>query len=253
MVAYSSGNHAQGVAAAAELYGIAATIVMPADAPAIKIANTKSYGAGVVFYDRYGESREEIAADIMRDTGAHLIRPYDDPGIIAGQGTCALEVIQQAETALDVFVACCGGGGLSAGCALAFAALSPRTEIYIAEPADFDDFARSLEIGTRQGNDPAARSICDALLSQMPGELTFAINRRLLTAGLRVTDAEVGRAMALAFHHLKVVVEPGGAAALAAVLSGKVDISGQTAAVTLSGGNVDPDLFCETIRKAEAG
>ncbi|MEX0759271.1 MAG: threonine/serine dehydratase [Tistlia sp.] len=243
VLAYSSGNHAQGVAAAALLLGLPATIVMPADAPAVKVANTRAYGATVVFYDRYGDDREAIAAELLEKTGATLVRPYDDPLIVAGQGTCGLELVRQArglEATLDAVLVCCGGGGLTAGTALSVKALSPETEVYSVEPESFDDTARSLAGGARVGNRPEARSICDALLSPTPGVLTFALNRRLVSGGLSVSDAEVERAMAFAFNRLKLVVEPGGAVALAAVLSGKIATAGRTTAIVLSGGNVDP-------------
>jgi threonine dehydratase len=246
VVAYSSGNHAQGVAAAATLLEVPATIVMPSDAPAIKLANTRSYGAEVVLYDRATEAREEIGAKIAERRGATLVRPYDDPAIIAGQGTCGLEIAHQAaalEARLDAVLICCGGGGLTAGCALALTELSPGTEIYSVEPEGFDDTARSLAGGTRMANNPAARSFCDALLAPTPGELTFAINRRLLAGGLSVSDAEVAAAMAYAFGTLKLVVEPGGAVALAALLSGRLDARGKTVALTLSGANVDPEVY----------
>jgi threonine dehydratase len=248
-----SGNHAQGVAAAAELLGIPATIVMPADAPAIKIANTKSYGAEVVLYDRYKESREEVGGKIAGERGATIVAPYDDPRVIAGQGTAGLEIAAQAKALgadLDAVIVCCGGGGLTAGCATAIASESPDTEIYIAEPEGFDDTRRSLTAGERLSNDPNARSICDALLAPTPGVLTFAINRRLVTAGYAVSDAEVRRAMAVAFADLKLVIEPGGAAALTAVLSGKFAIEGKTVAVTASGGNVDRETFAAALAQA---
>ena len=246
VVAYSSGNHAQGVAAAAALLGIPATIVMPSDAPAIKLANTRGYGAEVVLYDRNNEVREEIGAEITDRRGATLVRPYDDPAVIAGQGTCGLEIALQAaelEARLDAVLICCGGGGLSAGCALALTELCPETEIYTVEPKGFDDTARSLAAGSRVANDPAARSICDALLAPTPGELTFAINRRLVNGGLSVSDAEVAAAMTYAFKTLKLVLEPGGAAALAALLSRRLDARGRTVALTLSGANVDPEIY----------
>jgi threonine dehydratase len=250
VVAYSSGNHAQGVAAAARLLGKAATIVMPADAPAIKVENTRAYGAEVRLYDRATESREEIGAAIGARTGAALIRPYDDPRIIAGQGTVGLELAAQARergAVLDVALAPCGGGGLIAGCALALTEAFPGIAIYAVEPSDLDDTRRSLEAGARQVNAPEATSICDALLVPTPGELTFRINRQLLAGGLGVSDHEVRDAMAFAFRHLKLVVEPGGAVALAAMLSGKVPLEQRTAAVVLSGGNVDPGLFAAAI------
>ena len=249
VVAYSSGNHAQGVAAAARLLGKAATIVMPADAPGIKIASTRAHGAEVRLYDRESESREEIGAEIAARTGAALIRPYDDPRIIAGQGTIGLELARQAKACgleLELALAPCGGG-LIAGCALALTQSFPGIAIHAVEPAGLDDTARSLEAGDRQTNAPGAASICDALLIPTPGELTFALNRRLLTGGLAVTDDEVRDAMAFACRHLKLVVEPGGAVALAAVLSGKLPLEGRTVAIVLSGGNVDPALFADAI------
>jgi threonine dehydratase len=250
VVAYSSGNHAQGVAAAARLLGKAATIVMPADAPAIKIENTRAYGAEVRLYDRASESREAIGADIAARTGAALIRPYDDPRIIAGQGTVGLEIAEQARergAVLDLALAPCGGGGLIAGCALALTEAFPGIAIYAVEPAGLDDTKRSLEVGARQANAPEATSICDALLVPTPGELTFRINRQLLAGGRAVSDDEVRHAMAFAFRHLKLAVEPGGAVALAAALSGKLPLEHRTAAVVLSGGNVDPALFALAI------
>ncbi len=252
VVAYSSGNHAQGVAAAAALLGVPATIVMPKDAPAIKLANTRGYGAEVVLYDRFTEVREEIGAEIAARRGATIVRPFDDPAIIAGQGTCGLEIARQAaalEAELDAVLICCGGGGLTAGCALALAELSPRTAIYTVEPEAFDDTARSLAGGARVANDPAARSFCDALLAPTPGALTFAINRRLVTGGLSVGDAEVAAAMAYAFRTLKLVVEPGGAVALAALLSERLDARGKTVALTLSGANVDPQTYREVLNR----
>jgi threonine dehydratase len=250
VVAYSSGNHAQGVAAAAAILKVPATIVMPADAPEIKVDNTRGYGAEVVFYDRHGESREVIAEDIAKAKGAAIVRPYDDPAIIAGQGTCGLEIAEQAAgagVALDALLVCCGGGGLVAGCALALAERSPGTQVFCVEPEGFDDTGRSLVAGRRLANAPGSESFCDALLAPTPGELTFPINRRLLTGGLAVSDDEVARAMSYAFHTLKLVVEPGGAVALAAVLSGRYNVRGKAVAATLSGGNVDRALYCATL------
>jgi threonine dehydratase len=250
VVAYSSGNHAQGVAAAARLLGKAATIVMPADAPAIKIENTRAYGAEVRLYDRQRESREEIGAEIAALTGAALIRPYDDPRIIAGQGTAGLELAAEVRAhGLEIHIALvpCGGGGLIAGCALALTGAFPGIAIYAVEPEGLDDTRRSLEAGERVANAPGATSICDALLLPTPGELTFATNRELLAGGLTVSDHEVRSAIAFAFRHLKLVLEPGGAVALAAVLSGELPLAGRTAAVMLSGGNVDPALFAAAI------
>jgi threonine dehydratase len=250
VVAWSSGNHAQGVALAAALLGKRATIVMPADAPRIKQERTRALGAEIVLYDRARESREAIGAAIAERTGAAIVRPYDDPDVIAGQGTVGLEIVEQAaELGLlpDLAVVCCGGGGLIAGCATALRALLPQIRVYAAEPAGHDDTARSLARGERVANAPGVRSICDALLAPEPGALTFGINRRLLAGGLVASDAEVRRAMALAFSELKVVVEPGGAVALAALLAGRLDCRGRTVAVVLSGGNVDPDLYARVL------
>jgi len=246
VVAYSSGNHAQGVAAAAHLLGMPATIVMPADAPTIKVANTRFYGAEIVLYDRYRESREEIAQRIATERGAEILPPYDDARVIAGQGTIGIEIgeeIERRDGLIDVLIAPCSGGGLVTGCALGLVAKQGNAAVYAAEPAGLDDLRRSLEAGRRVANDPAARSICDALLAPTPGEITFALAQRLLTGSIAVTDEEVRRAMATAFSAYKLVLEPSGAAALAAVLSGKLSIVGKTVAVVASGGNVDPAAF----------
>jgi threonine dehydratase len=246
VIAYSSGNHAQGVAAAARLFGIPATIVMPSDAPRIKLANTKALGASVVLYDRVREAREEIGARLAAETGATLVKPYDDPGVIAGQGTAGLEIADQAAAigaAVDACVVCCGGGGLVAGVALGLSARGSGAAVLAAEPAGFDDTARSLAAGRRIGNEPGGKSFCDAILTPIPGEVTFEVNRRLLAGGVAVTDAEVADAMRVAFEHLKIVVEPGGAVAIAAALSGKVPVAGRTVVAVASGGNVDADVF----------
>lgn len=250
VVAWSSGNHAQGVAAAAAMLGIPATIVMPEDAPRLKIDNTRGYGAEVRLYDRWRESREEIAAGIAAQRGAVSVPPYDDPHIIAGQGTAGLELACQARdigATLDAVLAPCSGGGLIAGTATAVRHLSPGTQVYSVEPAGFDDLARSLDAGERVRNAPDARSFCDALLAPTPGELTFPIHKALLSGGLAVTDAEVSQAIAYAFSVLKLVVEPGGAVALAAVLSGKLPTAGRTVGIVLSGGNVDPGTFRDAL------
>lgn len=251
VVAYSSGNHAQGVAAAARYLKCPATIVMPADAPAMKLANTRSWGAETVLYDRFGEDREEIGARIQEERGAALIKPYDAVPTMAGQGTAALEAIAQAadrgaET-IDAFLSPCGGGGLTAGCATVLRHLSPQTEIYACEPAAFDDTTRSLTQGERVRVPDGARSICDSLLAPTPGELTFAVNRERVTAGLSVSDDEAMGAMAAAFKYLKIVVEPGGATALASVLYRKFDARGKTAVVVCSGGNVDGEIFTRAL------
>jgi threonine dehydratase len=246
VVAWSSGNHAQGVAAAAALLGITARIVMPSDAPAMKVERTRGYGAEVVLYDRVREEREAIGMALAERHGSIIVPPYDDPYIIAGQGTAGLEIAQDAAAmgvALDALFAPASGGGLIAGASLAFAATSPGTKLFSVEPEGFDDHARSLHSGQRERNARLDGSICDALMAPMPGELTFAINAMRLTAGLAVSDAEVMAAMRFAFTELKLVVEPGGAVALAALLSGKAQVKGQAVALILSGGNVDPVLF----------
>lgn len=256
VVAFSSGNHAQGVAAAARDQGMAATIVMPADAPAVKIRNTKAWGARVVLYDRDKDDREAIGAGIAAETGATLVRPYDDPAIIAGQGTVGLEAIAQAQALLghgpDAVMVPCGGGGLVSGVALAVADRAPGTQVFAVEPAGFDDTARSFAAGQRMGAPPAPRSICDALLGPMPGIVTFPILSRTV-AGVRVVDDEaVRRAMAVAFDAFRLVVEPGGAVALAALLADPEPWRGRTVLVVCSGGNVEPSLFAEAVAAGEA-
>jgi threonine dehydratase len=257
VVAFSSGNHAQGVAAAAAQLGTKATIVMPSNAPAVKVANTRGYGAQVVLYDRIKESREAIAGAIVAKTGATLVPPYDDPDIIAGQGTCGLELTEQAEALgarLDAVIAPASGGGLAAGIGIALADRMPRARIFAAEPKGYDDVARSLRNGRRLKNSPAPASLCDALMAPQPGRITFAILRRLKARGVSVSDAEVMAAMRLGFAPFHIVVEPGGAAALAAVLAGRVPLRGKCVAVVCSGGNVDPAIFAaaltDTGRKA---
>ena len=250
VVAFSSGNHAQGVAAAAAILGLRATIVMPEDAPAAKIANTRALGADIVLYDRWRENREQIAADIASARDALLVPPFDDPWVVAGQGTVGLEMVADAAAiglTFDMVLVPAGGGGLAAGVGLAFDGLSPGTAVYSAEPVGFDDHARSLAAGAIVANDPAARSICDALQAPMPGRLTFALNQRKLTGGLSATDAEVLRAMRFAFETLKLVVEPGGAVGLAALLAGRIDARDKTVGIVLSGGNVDAAMFARAL------
>ena len=250
VVAWSSGNHAQGVAYAARLLAMRATIVMPSDAPRIKIANTQRLGAEVVLYDRERESREEIATRLTEERGSTLVPSFEDAHIMAGQGTVGLEVTRQAEAAgadLGHVLVPCGGGGLIAGVATAMKATMPNVDIYAVEPALFDDTTRSLAAGTRQRNERVSGSICDALLAPTPGEMTFAVNQRLLTGGLTVDDAAVKRAMVCAFERLKLVVEPGGAVALAALLEGQLPHTEKAIAVVLSGANVDPHLFAQIL------
>jgi len=251
VVAFSSGNHAQGVACAARLLGVPATIVMPADAPRVKMQNTLALGAEVVTYDRLRESREQIAARLAAERRAVLVPSFDDPDIIAGQGTVGLEIAEQAAelgVALDDVIVCTSGGGLVAGTALAIRALSPATRVWTAEPQGHDDYRRSLAAGRRESNAPGVRSICDALLAPEPGVLTFEINRRLLAGGIAVSDAAVKDAIAYAARTLKLVVEPGGAVALASVLAGKIESGGRTIAVVLSGGNIDDELLREVLK-----
>jgi threonine dehydratase len=255
VVTFSSGNHAQGVAAAAEILGIPAVIVMPSDAPAIKLANTRDFGAEIVTYDRWTQDREQVAAVFQRERGAVLVKPFDERDIIAGQGTVGLEVIAELSRrglSLDAFVANSSGGGLIAGCALAFKARSPDTKLYCAEPAGFDDHARSLTAGRRVANAPGGSSICDALLAPQPGELTFAINQPALAGGLVASDDEVRIAMATAFQEFKIVVEPGGAVGLAAALAGRLPGEPQLVTVVASGGNVDPAVFLSAIAAVHA-
>lgn len=253
VVAFSSGNHAQGVAAAAQMLGMPAWIIMPEDAPAIKIARTKAFGATVVPYDRYTQDREKMGQELQAKYGATLVKPYDDPNIISGQGTVGLEIAQQCQAmgvTPDAVVVCCGGGGLVSGTALALSGALPGVPVYSAEPAGFDDTKRSLEAGTRVKNDPNARSICDALLAPTPGEMTFALNSKLLKGGFAVTDEEVKRAMATLFQEFKLVAEPGGAVAATAVLAGKLPIKGKTVVAVVSGGNVDPATFADALSLA---
>ena len=252
VVAFSSGNHAQGVAAAAKMLGIAATIVMPSDAPAIKLANTRALGAEVVLYDRFNEDREAIARRLVGERGATLVPAYDDPHVVAGQGTAGFELMQQAaELGLtpDQVLVPTSGGGLTAGTAIAVRALAPGAVVHGVEPEAFDDTRRSLAAGTLLRNPPEARSICDALQSSPPGTLTFAINRELLAGILTVSDPEVQAAMACAFRDLKLVVEPGGAVAFAAALAGKIPLAGRTTAIVLSGGNVDWGTFAAALAR----
>jgi threonine dehydratase len=253
VVAFSSGNHAQGVAAAARLLGLRATIVMPADAPASKIARTRGFGAEVVLYDRLREDREAIARGIATERGATVVPPYDDPLIIAGQGTVGREIgedLAALGVQPDVVAACASGGGLVAGTAVAITARFPDAKVFAAEPAFYDDHARSLAAGRRVAHEATTPTICDALMAAMPGEITFAINGQLLSGAVSASEAEVGRAVAFAFRELKLVVEPGGAVALAALLAGRFDLRGRTAAIVLSGGNIDADLHARLLAAA---
>jgi len=250
VVAFSSGNHAQGVAAAAKILEMQATIVMPADAPLSKRERTKSYGAEVVLYDRDRDDREAISRGIAEKRGATLVKPYDDPFVIAGQGTAGREIAEDMAAlglSPDIVVAPASGGGLIAGVATAVKARYPQAEIVVAEPESFDDHGISLTAGHREPHPPAGRTICDALMALMPGEMTFAINSKLLARGVTASDKEVGAAVAFAYRELKLVVEPGGAVGLAALLAGRLDVSGKNVVIVLSGGNVDADLFAELV------
>ncbi|MGJ3258857.1 MAG: threonine ammonia-lyase [Rhodospirillales bacterium] len=249
VVAFSSGNHAQGVAAAATLMGMKSTIIMPKDAPKAKIDNTRALGGTVVLYDRLTESREEIGERMQKEQGAILVKPYDEPLIIAGQGTIGLEIAEQVDdidAKPDAVIVPAGGGGLISGTALAISE-TLSCPVYSAEPDTYDDHKRSLEAGSRQPVPDGAVSICDALLAPIPGELTFALNSRLLAGGLSVTDDEALRAMRTAMLSLKIVVEPGGAVALAAALTQKIDLKGKTVVAVCSGGNADPEMLSRAL------
>lgn len=250
VVAWSSGNHAQGVAAAGTLLGIRTAIVMPGDAPRLKLENTRRLGGEPILYDRFSGDREAIARDIAARRGASLVPSYDHVDIIAGQGTVGLEIVRQCEeigVTPDQVLIPCSGGGLIAGSAVAIRELAPGTALYAVEPEGMDDTGRSLRAGHRVANDSSARSICDALQAATPGQLTFEINRELLAGGITVSDREVENAMRFAFRNLKLVVEPGGAVALAAILAGKVETKDKATVIVLSGGNVDAELFARVL------
>lgn len=250
VIAYSSGNHAQGVALAAQQFGISAVIVMPSDAPQMKIDNTRALGAEVVLYDRMTEDRDAIGTRLAIERGLSLIKPFDEPEVIAGQGTCGLEIATQAAelgvTKADVIV-CCGGGGLTSGIALALEARAPGMRVRPAEPQNFDDVARSLASGRIEHNARPTGSLCDAIVTMQPGDITFPILHRLCGPGLVVSEDEAQKAMAQAFARLKLVVEPGGAVALAAALYHADQIQGDTVIVTVSGGNVDRSVFLRAL------
>jgi threonine dehydratase len=250
VIAYSSGNHAQGVAYAAKLHGVAAVIVMPSDAPKLKIANTRAFGAEVVLYDRFTEDRDAIGQRIAAERGLTLIKPYDEPLVIAGQGTLGLELGPQLAahgmTSGDVLV-CCGGGGLTSGVALALADVAPGLRARPVEPEGFDDVGRSLISGKIETNAPNARSICDAIVTPSPGKVTFPFLQKHCGPGLSVTDKDALRAVAQAFSRLKIVAEPGGAVALAAALFQPELVQGEAVAVVITGGNVDADVFTQAL------
>ena len=252
VVAVSSGNHAQGIAEAARLFGIPATIVMPSDAPKIKTRRVLRSGASIVPYDRNNEDRNAIAMRIADEAGMVFVRPFDDHRVMAGQGTAGVEAAEQlAALGLEgeVGLICCGGGGLTAGVSTAWRSAYPTMDIYAVEPEDFDDTGRSLAAGERLANEPGARSICDAILTEKPGELTFPVNLANGVKGLSVSDEEVLDAMAFALRELKLVVEPGGAVCLAALLAGRVDVSGKVVLAVLSGGNPDDGMILRALQR----
>jgi threonine dehydratase len=246
VIAFSSGNHAQGVALAARQHGISSVIIMPADAPKTKIDNTRALGAEVVLYDREHEDRDEIGARISRERNLTLIKPFDEPEVIAGQGTCGLEIAEQAAelgiTVADVLV-CCGGGGLTSGIALALEQDAPNMRVRPVEPEGFDDVCRSLISGKIERNPTTLGSLCDAIVTLSPGQLTFPIMQRLCHAGITVTEEQALHAVQLAHDRLKITVEPGGAVALAAALFHGDQITSDCLIAVASGGNVDRDVF----------
>lgn len=254
VIAYSSGNHAQGIARAAHLHDTTSVIVMPSDAPQLKIDNTRALGAEVVLYDRDHESREEIGNRIAAERNLTLIKPYDEPQVIAGQGTTGLEIAQDAAamgiTQAEVLV-CCGGGGLTSGIALALEADAPGFTTRPVEPEGFDDITRSLHSGQIEGNPATSGNICDAILTPAPGDLTFPILRRLCGPGITISEDQALNAVAQAFLRLKLVAEPGGAAALAAALYRPDALNTDTVIVTISGGNTDPAMFARALRTLE--
>jgi len=251
VIAYSSGNHAQAVALAAQICGTSALIVMPDDAPLSKMARTRELGGEIITYNRATEVREEVAERIQAEGNYVMVPPNEDRRVMAGAGTVALEIFDQVD-ALDAVLVPCGGGGLTAATAIVMQALAPKTKVYAVEPELFDDTRRSLEAGKRLSNPKGQQTICDSIMTDTPGALTFPINQKLLAGVLTVSDDDVRCAMAFAFEHYKMVVEPGGAVGLAAVLSQKIDISNKTIAVITTGGNVDAADYCANLNaKAE--
>ncbi|MDS7598156.1 threonine/serine dehydratase [Agrobacterium tumefaciens] len=252
VIAFSSGNHAQGVALAAQLHGIPSVIIMPSDAPKIKIDNTRAYGADVVLYDRATEDRDAIGDRLSKERGLTLIKPFDEPMVIAGQGTTGLEIAEQGAElgieAAEVLVPC-GGGGLTSGIALALDAKAPGYRVHTCEPERFDDVARSLASGKIERNSTTSGSICDAIVTPQPGNITFPLMSGLCGAGFVVTEEEVLRAMVLAFNRLKIVIEPGGAVALAAALFHGSELAGDTVIAVASGGNVDPEIMADALSR----
>jgi len=250
VIACSSGNHAQGVALAARKFGIKATILMPEDAPEIKINRTKSYGAEIILYDRSKVDREILIQKIAKEKQATLIHPFENFNIIAGQGTVGLEIVEQLKAfgkKPDIVAICCGGGGLTAGVSTAISSIYPEVDLYAVEPEGFDDTARSLISGQRERNAKLSGSICDAIITPQPGELTFQINEKLLKSAVCVSDEEALNAVNFAATELKQIVESGGAVCLAALMFKKIDITGKTVVVTLSGGNIDKAMLAKAL------
>jgi len=250
VVTHSSGNHGQAVACAAASVGAPATIFMPQDAPRVKMDATARWGGKIRPYNRDTDDREGLATTYAQETGASLVPPFDHPHVIAGQGTLALELAEDARASglvMDDMLVCTGGGGLIGGCALALEGASPTTRVFCVEPEGWDDTGRSLAAGERLPNPPGGSTLCDALLAKMPGKITFAVNRTHLAGGIAVSDAEVLAAIAFAFLHLKLVVEPGGAVCLAALLAKKFDARGKVVGAVLSGGNIDPAVFSRAL------
>ncbi|MGX1741192.1 threonine ammonia-lyase [Bosea sp. NPDC055353] len=256
VVTYSSGNHAQGVAAAAKAFGVPATVVMPEDAPALKRENTHRLGAEIVLYDRLTGDRRSIAEGIANETGAVIVPPYDDEMVISGQGTIGIEIADQLsalDVRADMLLSPVGGGGLIAGISTAMKARLPGIGVYCVEPEGFDDTRVSLERGERTGNRPGHATVCDAIVTQIPGEITFPINKANLSGGFAVCDADVAKAVRMLFEVAKLVVEPGGAVGLAALLANPATFRGKTTVVVLSGGNMDLDFFRDSIASGAAG
>jgi len=256
IVAVSSGNHAQGVAEAARLFGLPATIVMPSDAPTLKRRRTERSGARVVAYDRGAEDRDAVVAQVAAETSGAFIHPFNDPQVIAGQGTVGLEIAQDCKSlgiVPDVVIVPCSGGGLAAGTALAVTEAFPRSGVYVAEPDGFDDYARSLRAGTPQQNPRPSGSICDALLAPSPGSISWEIGKARFAGGVSATDVEALEAVGFAFDELRLVVEPGGAVGLAALLHGQPEIRGKTAVVVLSGGNIGDEMLADAVRAYRPG
>ncbi len=250
IIASSSGNHAQGIAAAAKMFGVSATIVMPHDAPLLKIERTKNHGADVVLYDREHEDRDEKARMVFEERGGSFIHPFNNFHVIAGQGTVGVEIagdLKSGANVLDRVLVCTGGGGLTAGVTLALKHHFPECHIHPVEPEGFDDYARSLKSGQREINDKTSGSVCDAIITPQPGEIGFEINRDALSEPIVISDQEALDAVKFAYHELKLVVEPGGAAALAGLLQAGQKWQGETIAIVISGGNIDPDLFARII------